>query len=246
MPISSYSMSLRLLATADYWDTAVIADEWHMLIKAYFAQRGEVRVQPIYLPFTAKATGGATLWQTVKNRYRQSLRHAWGSKELGYAVAQAAGSAQVPLKRRLGLLLSVGHDIVVTGAGWVLVTGGSQLPILFHADLRAEMLNRGLIYPQTLMLEIAGLIMIMLGIAFLNLDVRTRPARAAAPTRRERLQSALGVILLPVFAVVFVTFPILQAQMMLLLGRPLSFNVTAKPVADAGFTQTAKTPGGQD
>lgn len=228
MPISSYSLSWRLLAAADYWDTAVIADEWHMMIKAFFAADGTVQVQPIYLPFTAKATGGDTLWATVKNRYRQSLRHSWGSKEVGYTLGQAMRSPRTPLRRWVPLFIGVAHDVLVAGGGWVFVTVGAQLPLLIHPEIRMEMLNRGLIYPQTLLLEVSLLLSIVLAVTFLTLDVRTRPAYPGLPDTRERLQSMLGILLLPVFAIVFVTIPILHAQMMLLLGRELSFDVTEK------------------
>ena len=36
LPMSSYSVSLRLLQATGYWDPTAIADEWHMYIKSYF------------------------------------------------------------------------------------------------------------------------------------------------------------------------------------------------------------------
>ena len=183
---------------------------------------------PIYLPFIARATGGASLWQTVTNRYRQSLRHAWGSKEVGYAVAQMTVAPAMLLARKIRLIVSVAHDVTIAGAGWVFITAGSQLPLLFHADLRAAMFDRGLIYPQTFLLELAGVILAVLGLVFLWIDARTRPPRPAPMTRAERGWSVLAVVLLPVFAVLFVTLPILHAQMMLLFGRSLPFEVTEK------------------
>ena len=58
MPMSSYSLSLRLLDTSGYWDSDVIADEWHMFVKAFFARNGEVKVERVFLPFLAQATTG--------------------------------------------------------------------------------------------------------------------------------------------------------------------------------------------
>ena len=88
MPMSSYSLSLRLLQQSGNWDTDVIADEWHMLIKAYFATGGKVRLQHIFLPFLADSTTGSNIFRSVRNRYQQTLRHAWGSKEVGYMLAK--------------------------------------------------------------------------------------------------------------------------------------------------------------
>ena len=37
LPISSYSMSWSLLEKSGFWDTNVIADEWHMYVKSFLA-----------------------------------------------------------------------------------------------------------------------------------------------------------------------------------------------------------------
>ena len=94
MPMSSYSLSLKLLEQSGNWDTDVIADEWHMLIKAYFATGGHVSIQHIFLPFLADSTTGANIFQSIKNRYSQTLRHAWGSKEVGYMLAKLIENPQ--------------------------------------------------------------------------------------------------------------------------------------------------------
>ena len=44
LPMSSWSLSMRLLVESDYWDGDVIADEWHMFIKSWFAREGQVRL----------------------------------------------------------------------------------------------------------------------------------------------------------------------------------------------------------
>ncbi|MEP7292014.1 MAG: hypothetical protein ABI835_09530, partial [Chloroflexota bacterium] len=78
MPMSSYSLSLRLLDSSGYWDADVIADEWHMFVKAFFARNGEVEVERVFLPFLAQATTGDSISEIVRSRYLQTLRHAWG------------------------------------------------------------------------------------------------------------------------------------------------------------------------
>ncbi|MBZ0293010.1 MAG: hypothetical protein K8L99_10650, partial [Anaerolineae bacterium] len=55
MPMSSYTLSLRLLDSSGYWDSDVIADEWHMFIKSYFALDGEISLERMFLPFSAYA-----------------------------------------------------------------------------------------------------------------------------------------------------------------------------------------------
>src|SRR5690606_10716878 len=65
LPMSSYSLSLKLLDNAGYWDPDVIADEWHMYIKAFFLREADMALYPIFLPFHANATGGTSFWDAI-------------------------------------------------------------------------------------------------------------------------------------------------------------------------------------
>jgi hypothetical protein len=228
LPISSYSVSLGLLDESGYWDGDVIADEWHMYIKAFFAQQGDISLKPIHLPFMATAVQGDSLWQTIRNRYSQTLRHAWGSKEVGYVVGNVIAQSNVPHKKVLRLLLSVSHDVLISGAGWVALSVGSQLPPLLNSSLRDEYVHRPLIFPQTLLLEFALLIVAVLALLIVVFDVRSRPPRDNIPSLQDRLLEGLGVLLMPVLVLVFVTLPLLHAQALLFVGRSLQFRVTPK------------------
>ncbi|MCE2490853.1 MAG: hypothetical protein J4G17_12890, partial [Anaerolineae bacterium] len=126
LPMSSWSLSMRLLVESDYWDGDIIADEWHMFIKSWFAKEGQVRLERIFLPFAAHATTGETLREVVVNRYLQTLRHAWGSKEVGYIIAQMLARPDFRFGVAFQLLFRVAHDILLAGAGWILLTVGSQ------------------------------------------------------------------------------------------------------------------------
>jgi hypothetical protein len=228
MPMSSYSLSLRLLDTSGYWDSDVIADEWHMFIKAYFAREGKVEIERIFLPFSANATSGETLWDAIKNRYQQSLRHAWGSKEVGYILAKMAEHPEIPPLISFQILFRVAHDILLAGAGWIIVTAGSQLPLLLHPELLQQMLREGFSNPTFALLQIAFFLVSTLGIVFWYQDINVRPPRTRPQTLGERLLTLLSFPLLPVLTLLFMAIPVLQAQTRLLIGVPLQFRVTKK------------------
>ena len=230
MPISSYSASLKLLQACNFWDVDVIADEQHMFIKAFFSQIGQLNLIPIFLPFQVSAVSGKSLWQTALRRYTQTVRHAWSSKEIGYVISNI-------ILRRSGtkhsdgsfrLLWCIAHDLVISGAGWVGVTISTQLPIWLHPDLRSEYFHRGLIYHQTILLELSGIMMVVAALIFIVNDFRARPEPTVRLTLMNRILEFVGVLLLPVYALVFVTLPVLHAQFMLLLGKSLGFRVTDK------------------
>ena len=228
MPISSYTLSLRLLEASGYWDADVMAEDWHMFIKAFFARNAEVTVEPIFLPFLAHATTGETLREAIKNRYLQSLRHAWGSKEVGYIVAKMLEHPEMEFMPNLHLLYRVAHDILLAGAGWVILTVGSQLPLLVHPQVLSEMLADGLRNPTFMLLQASFLTFLILSMVFWYLDVRVRPPRTRRQTLVERVLTLVSFPLLPVLTLIFVAIPVLQAQTRLLVGISLQYRVARK------------------
>jgi hypothetical protein len=229
MPISSYSLSLRLLDASGYWDPDVIADEWHMFIKAYFAREGQVEIERIFLPFSADATTGKTLWDALKNRYQQSLRHAWGSKEVGYIIAKMLEHPEMRVRFAFQILFRVAHDILLAGAGWVILTVGSQLPLVLYPNLLERMWQQGFdTTPSFVLMQVSFFLVSVLGIVFWYQDVKARPPRPHPATALDTVLTVLSFPLLPVLTLIFVAIPVLQAQTRLLIGVPLQFRVTKK------------------
>jgi hypothetical protein len=226
MPMSSYSLSLRLLDNSGYWDSDVIADEWHMFIKAFFARGGEVQLERVFLPFLAQAVNGNTLFEALKNRYMQSLRHAWGSKEVGYAIAKMLEHPEIEFFTGFRLLFRIAQDILLAGAGWIIMTVGSQLPLLLNPSLFQELVINGSL--TFTVLQIAYGVVSILGIVFWYQDVIVRPPRTAPQTWRERFFTLLSFPMLAILTLVVVAFPTIQAQTRLLIGVPLQFRVSKK------------------
>jgi len=243
MPMSSYALSLKLLEKSGNWDTDVIADEWHMMIKAYFAQNSGVSLEPIFLPFLADATTGNNIFESIKNRYSQTLRHAWGSKEVGYMIAKLIENPHVISVKSLKLLFRIAHDILLAGAGWIILTVGSQLPVLFHPNIAPiqidELLStsdklsyivNGLLtsHPAWILLAISSITMILLVIVFQYQDYQVRPPRIAPMTLKEGILEVLSIPFMLLLTLLVVAMPTLVAQTRLLLGIPLQFIVTDK------------------
>jgi hypothetical protein len=224
LPMSSYSLSLKLLDSAGYWDPDVIADAWHMYIKAYFKREGNLVLRPIFLPFSANATGGDNLLSALRQRYEQTLRHAWGAKEIGYTIAQIQNNPHQDRARSLHLLFRVAHDNLLAGAGWIILTAGTQLPALFHADEIQNWTGE----PQFLLLQASFFVVTLLSLLFWWVDVRTRPARTHDQTMKERLYALISLPALPIVTLICVALPVVHSQTRLMAGKQLQFNVTRK------------------
>lgn len=224
LPMSSYSASLRLLHDVGYWDPDAIADEWHMYLKGVFHHAGPVRLCPVYLPFLANATTGNTVGQALKERYLQTLRHAWGAKEISYTIHQMRTHPQTPFWRGAGLLLRVAHDNLLAGFGWIVLLLGAQLPMLFHPDITRAAFHT----PPFILLQTSAAIMTGLTVGLWLMDLAIRPPRPTAWTIRARLAEIMSLLLLTVLTFCCVALPVLHAQTRLLLGLPLEFRVSAK------------------
>ncbi len=228
LPISSYAVSLKLLEEANYWDTDVIADEWRMFIKSFYVRRANFKVEPIFLPFLADAATGETWWQAFKARYNQTLRHAWGSKEITTVIHHWIYTPQMPFWPTLRLLLRVSHDILLAGAGWVLLTVGSQLPFLLHPELIPLPPHKALESPIFILLGASSFIIVACGLLFWWQDARVRPPRPQPATWKERLLTLASFPLLPILTLIFLALPVIQAQTRLIFGMGLEFRVTPK------------------
>lgn len=231
MPMSSYSISLRMLEGSGYWDPDVIAEDWHMFIKAFFASGAEMRIVPLFLPFLATATTGDNLWEAAKNRYQQTLRHAWGSKEVGYIIAKMLEHPELPFMPSLRLLMRAAHDILLAGAGWVIITVGSQLPVILNPGILPPFLDivrEPLRHPVPALLLLSGATVIVVGALFWVQDVILRPPRTRPATLGDRILTMLSFPLLPVLTLIFLALPVLQAQTRLLVGVPLQYKVARK------------------
>lgn len=234
MPISSYALSLKLVQDADYWDVDVVSDEYHMLVKAYFAREGELHVAPILLPFLASSPVTDSITETARIRYNQTLRHAWASKETGYMIAQMLRYPHVVQPDTWQLLFRLAHDVLLAGAGWIVLALGTQLPFLLHPRLippvpdvlhTPEIL---LAYPHVICLTAVTAVILLATVIIWVQDIRVRPKRQQPPTPRERFWALLALPLLPILTVIFVALPTLHAQTKLLLGQSLAFRVTPK------------------
>jgi hypothetical protein len=222
--MSSYSLSMRLLDSVDYWDPDVIADEWHMYIKSFFQRKGDVHLEPVFLPFWASATTGDTLAAAVKARYLQTLRHAWGAKEIGYTLAQMVENPHGPRPHALALLLRVAHDNILAGFGWVVITLGAQLPMLFHPGIVRQNLDT----LPFILLQISLTTVSLLTIMFWAVDLHNRPPRGKPWTWGERMYELVSLPLVAVMTTLCVAMPVLHAQTRLMLGQSIEFRVTPK------------------
>src|SRR3989344_3164545 len=86
--ISTYSMSLWLLEQVDYWDVDIIPEDWHIFLQAFVKFGSVVETKPVYLITTGDGVSGKNFVDSIRNRYEQEKRWAWGVTDIPYAIWQ--------------------------------------------------------------------------------------------------------------------------------------------------------------
>ncbi|KAI0482344.1 glycosyl transferase family group 2-domain-containing protein [Xylariaceae sp. FL0804] len=97
-PTSVYSLPLQLVDRVGGWDTGAeaIGEDLHMYLKCFFALNGNLTVRTIHSPVSqsnVKGDGGEGVFRVYNDmnaRYKQALRHMWGSLDAGYTLKQFA------------------------------------------------------------------------------------------------------------------------------------------------------------
>ncbi|KAK3066523.1 hypothetical protein LTR53_017090 [Teratosphaeriaceae sp. CCFEE 6253] len=97
IPTSVYSLPMTLVEQVGGWDTGpgAIGEDMHMYIKCFFALSGNLDVKIIHAAasqcdVSSDLSGVLGYVDGICARYRQALRHMWGSLDTGFAIRQTA------------------------------------------------------------------------------------------------------------------------------------------------------------
>ena len=81
------------------WDTGPesVGEDMHMYLKCYFKTKGHCQVKIIYSPASqsnvhSDEKGIRGVYANLNSRYKQALRHMWGSLDSGYAIQKGIES----------------------------------------------------------------------------------------------------------------------------------------------------------
>nr|POF14946.1 hypothetical protein CFP56_71893 [Quercus suber] len=96
IPTSVYSLPMTLVEHVGGWDTdpGAIGEDMHMYLKCFFALSGNLNVQVVYAAVSqcdvsSDLKGLSGYFDGLNARYKQALRHMWGSLDTGYTIRQS-------------------------------------------------------------------------------------------------------------------------------------------------------------
>ncbi len=220
---SCYSSSYKLIDSTGYWDPDMISEDWHIFLQAFFATKGNVSVEPIFLPTVVDAPDGVNTWSALKNRYNQCIRHAWGATDFPYAMEQARAHKEIPLIKRILRVYKLFESHWLWSSNWFILTLGASLPVLLNPRFFQTNLGFNLPKIANLMLTLC-----LIPLSFLILlDWKLRP-----PYQKKGWKNILkNIFQWPFFpfATLFMSvLPGLQSHTNLMLGKRLEYKTTLK------------------
>jgi hypothetical protein len=223
-PQSTYTLSMKMADDVGFWDVDVIPEDWHMFLKCFYAFRGEVDVEPVFLPTGNDAVRSRNYAASLRMAYVQHKRHAWGSSDVSYAIVQSLAHPEIAAWRRGRRLIALMGNHLIWSTHWFILSLGWILPNVVAKILGHDHSPSWL--PITARVLLWGCFVPYFSMFFL--DRKYRPQKPAGWTP---LQTAVDVVwwfLLPVTSLVFSTFPALDSQTRLALGKRLEYRVTEK------------------
>lgn len=221
---SAYSSSLKMIDDVGYWHTDIIPEDWHIFLQCFFHKEGKVEVEPIFLPTNIDAPEGKNYLQSLKNRYKQCQRHAWGATDIPYAIKQAFKHPEIPAWSRFFRISKMVESHLIWSTNWFILTLGAWIPALINPAFHQTTLGYNLPKISQIVLTICLLFLLIT----IVLDIAFRPKRPKESSRWFPIFEYSQWLLMPIATLFMAVLPGLDAQTRLMLGKRLEYWVTEK------------------
>jgi len=221
---SCYSSSLKLIDGVGYWHTDIIPEDWHIFLQTFFHNQGKVEVEPIFLPTSIDAPEGPTYIGSLKARYEQCKRHAWGATDIPYAVKQALKHNEIPPLIRLSRIFKIVETHFIWSTNWFILTLGALIPTMINPVFRQTSLGYNLPKISQYILTVCLLSLVFV----IFLDMLMRPPRPKGYPIWKNLLDYLQWLVMPVATLFMSVLPGLDSQTRLMIGKRLEYWVTPK------------------
>jgi len=221
---ANYSLSLKLLVEAGYWDADKIPEDWGIFFKAFFKNKGGIEVEPIYLPLYSDAALSTSFFKTLKNQYEQVKRWAWGASDDPWIIKNYLLTPGIPFFEKTMRVLYVLWAHFSWPINWFIITLGLTIPTLLNPAFGRTTLGYMVPKLSSFVLTLAlGFLVVMI-----ILDNIYKPKRPEKFPLWRAILTPLEFVLMPVAGFFFAALPGLDAHTRLMLGKYIEYRVTEK------------------
>lgn len=223
---ASHSQPMEALVEMGFWSTRTVVEDGHQFWRSYFHFSGNYFVRALYIPIYQDAVLDETYPKTLKAQFVQLRRWMYGASDVPFAAVRIFTSKRnapfwpsfLWFVRALdGYVTAASISIIVAVGGWV--------PLLINNHAYNDVVAHQLPDVVSTVQQIALLgIIVMVFMSF-----KLLPPRPERYRRTRTIGMVLQWVLMPLTAIVYLSFAALSAQTRLFFGRYLvRFDVTAK------------------
>ncbi|PJB98591.1 MAG: hypothetical protein CO078_01555 [Candidatus Nealsonbacteria bacterium CG_4_9_14_0_8_um_filter_36_17] len=221
---SSHSIPFKIFEEITY-PSNLVSDDSRIFWKSYLHYDGDYRVIPLHYPVSMDAVLSKNLLRTIINQYKQQRRWAWGCENIPYLFYGFLKNKKIPLWEKLRHSLNILDGFWSWATSALLVFFLGWLPLMFGGqEFKVTLLSYNLPRLTSNIMTAAMIGMIVSAI----ISLLILPPRPSQFSRWKNLSMVFQWLLLPITLIFFGTFPALDAQIRLMLNKPLGFWMTEK------------------
>lgn len=236
---SSHAFPYKALRDLGFWQTNVVSEDSRIFWQGLLTFDGDWRVAPLLIPISMDANVAETTWRTMKNLYLQQRRWAYGVADIPYFLYGFWRNKNITRRAKaywaFHMLESFWawptNSLMIFALGWLpVLIGGSAFGITVLA-YNTPRLTRWILTAA------------MFGIiTSIYLSLILLPPRPVHYGRYKYALMALQWLLIPITLIIFGSFPAIEAETRLMLGRYLGFWSTPKVRKGVQKEVFAKSP----
>ncbi|OGZ63283.1 MAG: hypothetical protein A3C58_00175 [Candidatus Staskawiczbacteria bacterium RIFCSPHIGHO2_02_FULL_34_10] len=221
---SSHAIPAKVFFEVGY-PSNVVCDDSRIFWRAYLYYNGDYRVVPIYYLVSMDAVDAPSILKTVINQYKQQKRWAWGCIEIPYVFFGFLNNKKIPFWKKVSHLYTLidGYWSWATAAlllfalGWLpLLLGGNKF------NFTVLSFNLPILTGKIMTISLAGILVSAV------ISTMLLPRLPVGVSRFKRILIFLQWVFVPAILIIFGSFPALNAQIDLMLGKYMGFWVTEK------------------
>ncbi len=220
---ASHTQGLKTLLTTDFWSTKTIVEDGHQYWRTYFAYNGHIDMVPLFIPVYQDCVLDETRWKTFKSQYLQRRRWAWGVTDVAYVVKMFLKHPEIPFREKFlqTFRLFVNHLSWSTAS---LLLAVAWIPLVLNENFMDQVVAQNFTRYGSTLGTIAWAGVFFSVWTFFSL----LPPKPKSHSRWRYVGMVTQWILTPPVTLLLTSFPALDAQTRLMLGKYLDFFVTPK------------------
>lgn len=221
---SSHTMTLQALVDVGFWRKDIVNEDGYIYWQCYLHYKGDYQVIPLFIPISLDTCLADTVWQTLKNQYKQKRRWAYNVEYYPHLVPQLLKS-KAPFWDRMYKLYQYAEGDFNWATASILISLLGWLPLFLGGSAFSNsVVGYNLPLTTKTLMTIATVFLICS--VYINLILL--PPRPAKYSKWRSVMMYFQWFLVPITSVVFSSLPAIEAQTRLMLGQYLEFWVTPK------------------